>query len=76
MSESSCDLVKISGQYGGKTSHASPMPKSLRMESCPEKSQNGNTDLPPNMNLDNFGAPIFSIDVAGFIIRKIFMQPS
>jgi hypothetical protein len=52
------------------------MPKSLRMESCPEKSQNGNTDLPPNMNLDNFGAPIFSIDVAGFIIRKIFMQPS
>jgi hypothetical protein len=51
------------------------MPKGLRIEAAAEKSQNGNTDLPP-MNLDNFGAPIFSIDIPGFIIRKIFMQPS
>jgi hypothetical protein len=53
----------------------SPMPKSLRIESCLREKSKGNTDLPP-MNLDNFGVPIFSIDIAGFIIRKIFMQPS
>jgi hypothetical protein len=51
------------------------MLKAFVLKAASEKSQNGNTDLPP-MNLDNFGAPIFSIDIAGFIIRKIFMQPS
>jgi len=51
------------------------MPKAFVLKAASEKSQNGNTDL-PQMNLDSFGAPIFSIDIAGFIIRKIFMQPS
>ena len=51
-------------------------PKAFVSKAAAEKSQKGNTDLPPNMNLDNFGAPIFSIDIAGFIFRKIFMQPS
>jgi hypothetical protein len=60
----------------GRTLHASPMPKSLRVESCRREKSKGNTDLQPNMNLDDFGAPIFSIDIVGSIIRKIFMQPS
>jgi hypothetical protein len=49
--------------------------KAFVLKAASEKSQKGNTDLPPK-NLDNFGVPIFSIDIAGFIIRKIFMQPS
>jgi len=50
-------------------------PKAFLSKAAAEKSQKGNTDLLP-MNLDNFRATIFSIDIAGFIIRKIFMQPS
>jgi hypothetical protein len=45
------------------------------LKAASDKSQKGNTDLLP-MNLDDFGAPIFLVNIAGFIIRKIFMQPS
>ena len=61
---------------GAKRRTLPQCPKAFVLKAASEKSQKGNTDLPPNMNLDNFGAPIFSIDIAGFIIRKIFMQPS
>jgi hypothetical protein len=60
---------------GAKRRTLPQCPKAFVSKAAAEKIQNGNTDLPP-MNLDNFGAPIFSIDIAGFIIRKIFMQPS
>jgi hypothetical protein len=61
---------------GDKTSHASPKPKSLRIESCRREKVKTVTQIDRHMTLDNFGAPILSIDIAGFIIRKIFMQPS
>ena len=60
---------------GAKRRTVPQCPKAFVSKAAAEKSQKGNTDLMP-MNLDNFGAPIFSIDIAGFICRKIFMQPS
>jgi hypothetical protein len=60
---------------GAKRCSLPQCPKAFVSKAAAEKSQKSKTDLLP-MNLDNFGAPIFSIDIAGFIFRKIFMQPS
>jgi len=38
--------------------HAAPMPYDFRAENCRSEKSKGNTDLPPTMNLDDFGAPI------------------
>jgi len=48
MSESICDLVKISGQYGAKRRTLPQCPKAFVSKAAAEKSQNGNTDLPPH----------------------------
>jgi hypothetical protein len=74
MSESICDqdLRAIWGQNVARFPNA----QKPSYRKLPQRKVKTVIQIYRHMTLDNFGAPILSIDMAGFIIRKIFMQPS